>query len=720
MKKFWKRIKDNPLSAVLQLLIILLLLTVIAISFNEDTLPYYFRWIFAGLAVLLGIIQFLRIRCPMLLIDRIFANSPGKQLTAAIFVFILTLNIALCIFPRGGIRNAFADFVSAIRLTYTPSDTYHFADNKNRSFPNYTIIRESSRPVARGEYLKHWILYILGLIVFNGLLIATINRSMTTRADQYRKGKNTYKRLKNHYLIIGYGASCVPIIRNIAKRASTDNRSFFLILSNQDTSNIRLNIQTQLQDLEERIIVYSGDMNSRSHMKRLNIGKAKEVYVLGENDEPSRDSKNLECAKSIKALRIHENPYAASEVLHVNIQFDKPDSYSTIKRITLPNDFYKDENGNDITYLRPFNFYENWARMLWGNHQLEEYLPLDRGMLAEADEQGNMTLTDKHIHLVIAGFNTMGTALLLEALRVCHYPNYDTKTERNKTVITILDPKMNDILPRFKSQYPYLDQITDIQIDYKANRIEDPEIRSYLNELAQQTDVLLTVAICFTDSDESLSTALSLPDALYYQVVDNQIQNNTTTQILLRQEIKTGLVQLLNDENGKYSNVKVFGTLGQGVDDKMLDDNMAVIISAYYHFKYDLNTEKDFFELMEEDPEATLAEARKNWIELNEDKRFANRYQTEIYNTYQTYRRLLEQQPELLYQTEHLRWCAERSITGYRDLHQYNLKNDKYQIHKLIIPYSDLSDKEKGKDKDVLEIMDRVTALASTLTERIV
>ena len=719
MKKFLKRIKDNPVSAVIQLLIILLLLTVIIISFNGAMLPYYFRWIFSGLAVLLTVIQFLRIRCPMLLIDRIFANSPGKQLTTALFVFLLTLDIALCIFPKGSIRNAFADFVSPIRLTYTPSDTYHFTDNTNRSLQNYTIIRESSRPVARGEYFKHWILYIMGLIVFNGLLIATINRSMTTRADQYRKWKNTYKRLKNHYLIIGYGASCVPIIRNIAKRPSTDNRSFFLILSNQDTSNIRLNIQTQLQDLEERIIVYSGDMNALSHMKRLNIGKAKEVYVLGENNEPSRDSKNLECAKSIKALRIVENPNT-SEVLHVNIQFDKPDSYSTIKRITLPNDFYKDETGNDITYLRPFNFYENWARMLWGNHQLEGYLPLDRGMLTETDEQGHITIADKHVHLVIAGFNTMGSALLLEALRICHYPNYETKTERNKTVITIVDPKMNDIFPRFKSQYPYLDQITDIQIEYKPNRIEDAEIRDYLNELAQRTDVLLTVAICYTDSDESLSTALSLPDALYYQVVDNKIQNNTTTQILLRQELRTGLVQLLNEENGKYSNVKVFGTLGQGVDDTMLDDNMAVIINAYYHFKYDLNTQKDFFELMEEDREGTLAEARKNWIELNEDKRFANRYQTEIYKTYQTYRKLLERQPELLYQTEHLRWCAERSITGYRDMHQYNLKNDKYQIHKLIVPYEELSDKEKGKDKDVLEIMDRVTALASTLTERLV
>ena len=106
-------------------------------------------------------------------------------------------------------------------------------------------------------------------------------------------------------------------------------------------------------------------------------------------------------------------------------------------------------------------------------------------------------------------------------------------------------------------------------------------------------------------------------------------------------------------------------------------------------------------------------------MSLNEDKRFANRYQTEIYKTYQPYRPLLNQHPDMLYQTEHLRWCAERSITGYRDLHELDFNSGVFQFHKSIVPSHDLTDFEKGKDKDVLEIMDKVIALSKENKEKI-
>jgi hypothetical protein len=165
--------------------------------------------------------------------------------------------------------------------------------------------------------------------------------------------------------------------------------------------------------------------------------------------------------------------------------------------------------------------------------------------------------------------------------------------------------------------------------------------------------------------------------------------------------------------------VKVFGTLDKGVDDRLLDDKMAIIINARYHFKYGLTPSQDFFKLVKENKNAALSEAASAWIALNEDHRFANRYQTEIYKSYQTYRPLLEQHPDLLYQTEHMRWSAERSVTGYRDIHDPKIKSSAYQIHHLIVPYHDLNDHEKGKDKAVLEIMDKVIALSESIKENI-
>ena len=714
-KAFVQKAKENKASAIIQSTLLLLFIAIPFVAFLNRQTPHPWRWILFSLAIILTIIQCVRLKHPLLLIDRIFANHAGKQLVLACFVFVFTVDFALCIFPQEGIRSSFASIISYIHLTHVPEDDYHFQDNSG-SATHYQIIKEP-RPSDRWDYFKYVILYCLGLIVFNGLLIATINRFMATRAERYKKGANTYKNITNHYIIIGYGPSCVSIIRNISNRNDTDPSSYFLILSNQNIEAIRRNIQTQLPDVEERIVIYSGDMDSKSQLSRLNIGQTKEAYILGEGHEAGRDSKNLECAKTVKEIR-EKGPI--EKTLHLNVQFDRPSSYSTIKRITIPKKYYKNDNGDEVTYLRPFNFFENWARLLWGTYKLNDFKTLDQGLMVDNNPEKGQTLAQRHVHLVIAGFNEMGEALLLEALRICHYPNYDESTGANKTRITVVDPKMDEILLRFKSQYPYLSQIADVEIEYKACQLEDEALRTSLSEWASREDTVLTVAICLYDSDDSLSAALSLPDPLYYHIAKGKVVPNTTTQILARQEIRSGLTELLDEENGKYANVKIFGMPDKGVDDTLLDDKMAIITGAYYHFKYELNTTKDFFELARACPEDTFKEAAKNWISLNEDKRFANRYQTEIYKTHQTYRPLLEQHPDLLYQTEHMRWCAERSITGYRDMHKENIKDGTYQLHKLIVPYHDLSDHEKGKDKDVLEIMDKVIALSKEIKEEIV
>lgn len=717
MSGFFKRIKENKMSAVIQILVVLMLTAVIIGAVLR--VPHYLKWILFGTALLVIFLQCLRLRYPLLFIDRIFANYPGKQIFLALLIFIISFDFALCLFPGSGLRTTFTNFISYKTITEEVSDEVVINFDTTQYKPNVDKIAFVERPAyykKRSDYVKYGIVYLLGLLIFSGLLIATINRFMATRAERYKKGTNTYKNFCNHYVIIGYGPSCVPIIRNIYSRGEMKPDTRFLLLTRQEPEMVRRDIASQLKDLEEKTVIYSGDPDAVSHLKRLNIKKAKEVFILGEDREPGRDSKNLECAKNIKELR---GETCQGKPLHVNVQFDKPSSYSTIKRLTIPKNYYENKQGEQLTYLRPFNFYENWARLLWGICQIEGYRTLDRGMMVDNDTEQGFIASDKHVHLYIAGFNEMGVALLLEALRVCHYPNYVEATGANKTHITIVDPRMDEILPRFKSEYPYLDQITDVEIEYKSCQIEDESIRRELDHLANQKDVVLTVAICFEEADSSLSSALTLPESLYYHIIDGQIVPNEEVEILVRQEIRTGLADALDKENGKYANVKVFGTLDKGVNDKLLNDKMAIIINARYHFKYGSTPSRDFFASVKEDKNKALSEAASAWIALNEDMRFANRYQTEIYNSYQTYRPLLEQHPDLLYQTEHMRWSAERSVAGYRDIHDPEIKSSAYQIHHLIVPYHDLNDHEKDKDKAVLEIMDQVIDLSESLEDNI-
>lgn len=704
---FPNKIKAHPLSATLQIVICLLYLSVIAVALLGSAIPGYWRWILFGLAIALTIVQCYRLKCPLLLIDRIFAFKPGKQLILAIFAFFISMDFGLCLFPSDSLRHVFIGFVSYQHVVQDPNESIRYESEKNKDVERYFIAKNPPKGNKKDIFFRNSLWWILGMIVFNGLLIATITRYMSTRADKFKQGANTYRNIKHHYIIIGYGNLCVPIIRNILRRADYDESSYFLLLTNQNTEAIRRSLDTQLQSADEKVVIYSGDMNSKSHLSRLNIGDALEVFILGEGQEPSRDSLNLECAKYIKEIRA---PKLTGKVLHVNVQLDKPNSYSTIKRITIPRSYYM-EGDREVTYLRPFNFYENWSRLLWGTYHLDCYRPLDQGRIIEVDDSNTLRLAQKHVHLIIVGFDEMGTALLLEALRLCHYPNYNEITGDNKTLITVVDPKMSLLLPRFEAQYSYLSQIKDVEVEFKAGNIEDPDVRMMVEALANRDDVLLTVAICLHDSDASLSAALTLPESVYYHVVDRKIVKNDTAQVLVRQEIRKGLADLLDEENGKFSNVKIFGTLDKGINDELLDDLMAKCVGATYHCKYDLNPPFDFFELAEKDWDKALQIAESNWGMLNEDKRFANRYQVEIYKTYQSYRKLLDMNPELLYQTEHMRWSAERSVAGYRNMSEEWIKSDAYQIHRLIVPYHDLDELEKSKDKNVLLLMDKVLSL---------
>jgi hypothetical protein len=75
-----------------------------------------------------------------------------------------------------------------------------------------------------------------------------------------------------------------------------------------------------------------------------------------------------------------------------------------------------------------------------------------------------------------------------------------------------------------------------------------------------------------------------------------------------------------------------------------------------------------------------------------------------MYDTYLKYN-----DSPMLMQMEHLRWNADRSIVGYRSSHESGIKDLDFKLHKMIIPFYKLSDKEKKKDTDVIVNMKKLT-----------
>lgn len=356
-----------------------------------------------------------------------------------------------------------------------------------------------------------------------------------------------------------------------------------------------------------------------------------------------------------------------------------------------------------------------------GYYADDKYMPLD--VVCET-ESGQLHIgldgatSGKHVHLVIVGFNRMGRALLLNALRICHFVNYRRDDSSTKTRITVIDKNMEALLPSFLSQYPYIEgQIEDIDISFLNADIGDADSRRMIDLSARDADTLFTIAVCMSDPDQSLAIGLSLPESVYYLKdcvagTKNRITaNGVRTQVLVRQALQNGLGELLNDDTGRYRNVRVFGTFTGGMSANLLDDMLPMAVDVCYELLQDSESFRDKYlsgELRMPDG------VTDRWVRMSENQRWSNRYQVDMFGTYKA---VLAQNGicdvslcdkiddyllDRLADCEHRRWIAERSVSGWRQIERGESRMDVFQHHDKFVPYDMLDEADRKKARTVI------------------
>ena len=393
------------------------------------------------------------------------------------------------------------------------------------------------------------------------------------------------------------------------------------------------------------------------------------------------------------------------DTMDVFVQLDKPSSYSTAKRLSL--DHYTNGEKTTVLNIRPFNYYENCARQLWGywGESNKSSHSLDKGSLD--------TDSKKHVQIIIAGFGPMGQALLIEALNVCHFPNGAAHPNEPslKTHICVVDPEMNRLKSLFQAQYAGLFQILDVDIEYRNGLLEDTAMRDDIVKWATDDNTLLTIAICLSNSDQSLASALSLPEESYFRMVDNRPEPTRNVQILTSQEIFIkDMNEIISNKRCKiYENVHTFGSTIQGWNDNIMSDVMPIWIN--YFFTNDQIRDEVKAILDSNDVAAYLdkyREAEKSWGELNEDLKYSNRYQIDMYGIFVRYKGMNNVSAETMMRMEHSRWMADRAIIGYK----YNKEKFKeYKLHHCMVAFDSLPDPEKTKDDQVISNLELVQQL---------
>ena len=671
---------------------------------------YRWREVFAFIAsLLIGYVIWSVVFSKVGRLDRVISGGTGHQLglllSLVVFLFcLIIIQVLISPFPVNDLYNPSGKVLAAIHRFLG----YNFYD---------------------GEYeaIGYLFLFVsfLGTTIVGGLFITTFSNIIQQRNDKLEHGQVHYK-LRDHYVILGFNEYTLPLV----KRLLMSDTSHIVIMTSGRIMKLRTGIQNEVGEKDcKRVFIYSGSIVSEQHLGQLCLPFAREVFILGEDGEEKSDVRNMESARLLKLLR-WDGTGDKPPVLKVNILLSRPQTYATVRGLSFPKYYYR-HLGQTVTYLRPFNIEENIARRLWGypgRLMRPQYDPLDFKPVVPG--------SSSKVHLFIVGFNDMGRALVLEALRVCHFANYDETTGENKTIITLIDPKIEDLWKDFISEYRGIDNIRDVEIRHVAARIEDEQARALLeSSVRPSAGELVTVAFCFRVADASYSSALQLPDTLYYYFDTDgkpRVRPNDRVRILVRQP-ENAIVDILEDAT-KYRNIRFFGSVDDALMECQFDDTGAMLAGAFYAVKfyskdardpksriignfirsYGLVEGESLWDYMSRDSEAALALAAQLWYVSDEQARFSNRYQVEMYDAYERYESIVP--TDTLSRMEHLRWVAERLIVGFSEFpyagehgeipaewkEVFKECKTGYKLHNLLIPHKDLPEGEKVKDVDVI------------------
>ncbi|MGB7510619.1 MAG: RyR domain-containing protein [Pelodictyon phaeoclathratiforme] len=518
------------------------------------------------------------------------------------------------------------------------------------------------------------LLTLAGSATLGGLFIATLSNALERRVDKIKNGEVRY-RLKGHAIIAGYDPYAITIIKNTLRKTK---KATVVLFTSRNPVDVKKHLSTHLDEKEEgRVVLYHGGRDSFEQMRQLDLFHASSIFILGEPEDPERDSMNLHCFKLLRDVLSHTNKKRTKQlVCHVLLQQYK--EYQLAQQFDL--------------HFRPLNFHEEWSRTLLSDFshcivspETAEAKPF---ILVPSEQLG--VGSTKHMHLIIMGFEEIGKVFAAHAMRVLHFPNLST------TKITFIDPNAAEEYELFSSYFPGIDSIYDIACTCLEATPFSNETRSFLEKSLSDENELPCIIICSQTPERSLAAGMNLPLNVYLNGVPVVIHYNEYYGIsdLVRQ---TTSVQ----EPNRYGQVRFWGMNNTLLcDDGTLSLREAFAESA--HTAY-LHTAKQLGFYNKQN------ESNQEYHQLNSVYQWTNRYLADGYviklrsaglyvadpetgydsTKYQAVTSFEDSLLDQLAQSEHARWVAERVLNGWT----YGERRDNvYKIHPNIAPWEQIDD----------------------------
>ena len=606
--------------------------------------------------IILSIKEFLR--CPKLSFDRSFSERGTRQLywlaAAVVTVFAMLLFISL-FFPFEEVHEEGQEmgrFLRMITLFIDPG---------------------AIEKLQESTHVFGIVVAICGMIMMTGMFISVLTNMLDVRVDKFRNGEICYD-LSNHVVIIGMDDLVPSLVEQICK-SENFRGSYILVQSTEETEEVKSRIHNVLdKEYEPRVVIYRGKRNSTEDLKKLNVDKAKSVFITGESGEMDRDSMNLEAMRLIAEIRKQTGQKANEKPLPVAVQFEYQTTFSAFQVTDLAGQWRE-----QIDFY-PFNFYESWAKKVLVSHcYTHDNERIDYPLL---DREAITYDSDMTVHLIILGMSRMGVAMGTFAAHLLHFPNF-CRDHSKKTRITFVDANADREMDFFRNRYRGLFEISsalykdyskedvveevippsyfsgkdadflDVEFEFIKGNVESTAIQNYLKGIAKDDNSQTSVFVCLKEPSHNMVVGLSLPNEIY----------DKSIPVFIRLKSSEALLTMLNQSGGdgkysKYSNLYPFGMLENCYD---LDYDK-LELAQWINYNYAVPTEND-------SPSSL-------WRQLPIAHQWSN-----LYTAYskdfklRSFKDVIkgglsETDMERLCMVEHNRWCMEKLLLGFRKPHK--------------------------------------------------
>ncbi len=589
--------------------------------------------------------------------------------------------------------------------------------------------------VGSGAVIVACLIYIAGVVIFTGMLIAVISNIVERRVEDYKKGHIHYLK-SGHYIIMGYDDMISSFINHIFIK---DNNAYVLILSSTDATTIMESLSRLFtKDQMKRILVSYGYRTSLESFHDIHVESAEQVYIVGDHANPAHDAINVECMDCIHRYLVDNK--TKNYPPRIVCTFRDLDTYAAFKTTEIFSWF----NENRIEFV-PYNVFSGWAKQVFVKgtyHDMEH--PDQEHPYPVVYGKGIMPEDETYVHLVFVGTTNFSVSFAMEAAHILHFPNADKAKTRISFIDKNADKEKEEFIIRNRhffevqsflyedlsneedkkkepqgKRYEYLAfegedaDFLDVEFEFIKGDVFSKNVQDQIDKWAKEHNdkQYLSIFLALSSQRENFVMGMNMPDAVYDREVpvfirqdrsDNFVSNLREADEAVRKDLKRNTHFTVKDGKlvpskplgGRYANIYPFGMneTAYTADEQSLQ--RAKLINYLYCTMPSNNRFLDFSTLEGLPVEKIWAEANEHWQRQPVALKWSN-----LYNAYtmrvklamlrtmrglllddvsQDTRSLSGDEVKRLAYIEHNRWNVEKLLMGFRKPRHNEDKYEEY------------------------------------------